>query len=197
MTMKTYALRASASHLNLALCLGLVTASAIVGATGCASQRAGRTAGEYIDDQSLQSRVHNSLNKDPDYKFDRVQVSVFRGTVQLSGFVDLADARNRAQQIVQQVPGVKKIENSIAIAAENARPSASDSSLASQVRTALADDPEYKFNHVNVTVADGTVQLSGFVDSADQRSKAADVAQHVSGAGTVQNNITIKNNTNL
>jgi len=48
-----------------------------------------------------------------------------------------------------------------------------DKSLNMRVRSALNDNPEVpKFGDVNVTSFKGTVQLSGFVNTAAQKSRA-------------------------
>ena len=38
----------------------------------------------------------------------------------------------------------------------------------------------------------GTVQLSGFVNSRDQKNRAGDLAKKVEGVREVENNITVK-----
>jgi len=68
-----------------------------------------------------------------------------------------------------------------------------DKSLIARVEHALSDNPDYKFDQVNVDSFRGEVQLSGFVNSSDQKSKAADIAKQVEGVQSVVNNITVKN----
>lgn len=100
--------------LCLLLCLGLSTA-AVTTFTGCAGNEYDRSTGQYIDDKSLTLRVHNALADNPDYKFSDVNVTVFRGTVQLSGFVNNADQKSRAEEIAKGVQGVKDVQNSISV----------------------------------------------------------------------------------
>ena len=45
---------------------------------------------------------------------------------------------------------------------------------------------------VNVDTFKGTVQLSGFVDTADQKSRAGEVAKTVQGVTEVKNNLQMK-----
>src|SRR5580700_9802812 len=47
---------------------------------------------------------------------------------------------------------------------------------------ALTQNPDYKFTDVTVDTMNGTVQLSGFVNTSDQRSKAVEIAKGVQGA---------------
>lgn len=62
----------------------------------------------------------------------------------------------------------------------------------SRVKGALSDDPLYKFPEVHVMTYGGVVQLSGFVSSEEQKSKAAEVAKKVEGVHDVINNISLK-----
>ena len=100
--------------LCLLLCLGLATA-AVATFTGCAGDKYDRSTGQYIDDKSLTVRVHDALHDNPDYKFDGVNVDSFRGTVQLSGFVNTSDQKSKAGDIAKNVQGVKDTENNITV----------------------------------------------------------------------------------
>jgi len=67
-----------------------------------------------------------------------------------------------------------------------------DKGLNMRVKSALNDNPEYKFGDVKVTSFKGTVQLNGFVTAADQKRKAGEIAKGVQGVKDVENNITVK-----
>ncbi len=98
-------------QLVLAACLG--TAAVVTGVTGCHTQ--GRTAGTYIDDRMVSSKVKGALDKAPVYKYPNVDVSTFNGTVQLNGFVDTQPQKDQAAQIAAQVQGVKQLVNNITV----------------------------------------------------------------------------------
>jgi ferritin-like metal-binding protein YciE len=67
-----------------------------------------------------------------------------------------------------------------------------DPSTSSRVKKALGEDPQYKFENVNVATFKGVVQLSGFVNTSEQKSRAGDIAKRTTGAREVENNITVK-----
>jgi osmotically-inducible protein OsmY len=67
-----------------------------------------------------------------------------------------------------------------------------DKSIDSRVKDALNDNAEYKFEGVNVASFKGNVQLSGFVNTADQKTKAGEIARQVQGVKDLVNNITVK-----
>ena len=69
-----------------------------------------------------------------------------------------------------------------------------DKTITREVKDQLADEPVYKFNSVDVTTFNGVVQLSGFVDTDQQKHRAGEIAQRVDGVTQVDNNISLKPN---
>ena len=173
-----------------AICLGLSLSAAVIGLSGCAGDRYDRSTGQYIDDSTLKMHVNSALGDNAEYKFDSVNVTVFKGTVQLSGFVNNSDQKAKAGQIASSVQGIRNVANNITVKEGYT----DDRSLTSRVNNALKNNSEYKFGDVKVVSMDGTVQLSGFVNTSDQKSKANDIVKHVEGVKNVSNNITVKDN---
>ena len=102
------------SGLCLLLSLGISTV-AVTTLTGCAGDQNSRSTGQYIDDKSLSVRVHDALGNNSEYKFDNVNVNIYRGTVQLSGWVNTSDQKSRAADLVRGVEGVKDVQNNITV----------------------------------------------------------------------------------
>ncbi len=67
-----------------------------------------------------------------------------------------------------------------------------DLKLAEAVKAAFASSPSFKFPDLQVAAYKGTVQLSGFVVSDDQKTAAESLAKNVSGAKSVENKISLK-----
>jgi osmotically-inducible protein OsmY len=84
--------------------------------TGCESTpKDERSEGRAIDDKHITQNVQKDLEREPTYKFNGVDVSTFAGVVQLSGFVNTEGQRARAQEIAQDVNGVREVKNGIAL----------------------------------------------------------------------------------
>jgi hyperosmotically inducible protein len=66
-----------------------------------------------------------------------------------------------------------------------------DSTVTAKVKTALVEDPVTKANQINVETYRGVVQLGGFVDSTEQKARATQVAQAVTGVKEVRNDLKI------
>lgn len=74
-----------------------------------------RSDGEVVDDGVVTAKVKAKLVDDPVTKAYQIEVETFKGTVQLSGFVDSAEARSRATQLTKDVGGVKDVKNSLQV----------------------------------------------------------------------------------
>lgn len=67
-----------------------------------------------------------------------------------------------------------------------------DSVITSRVKAALVADPVTKAREISVETFKGTVQLSGFVTTAQEKDKAGEIARKTKGVVEVRNNIIIK-----
>ena len=67
-----------------------------------------------------------------------------------------------------------------------------DAALLTSVKSALVSNTVTEAGEINVDVNRGVVKLSGFVDSSQEKSKAAQVAGSVDGVKSVQNDIAVQ-----
>jgi len=98
---------------GLIACLSL-GGLALTGA-GCAGTRTERSTGAYLDDKGIETRVKTALFRDPAVSGFDVHVNTFRGDVQLSGFVDTSEQKERAAQIAREIPGVVMVTNNLEV----------------------------------------------------------------------------------
>ena len=78
---------------------------------GCAPTSNRQGTGEFIDDAVITSKVKAAFAADPTVKATEVQVETFKGTVQLSGFVESRESAQKAVQIAREVKGVTEVRN--------------------------------------------------------------------------------------
>ena len=74
-----------------------------------------RSEGRVLDDKNITTGVHKALESEPAYKFTGVKVDTFAGIVQLSGFVNTDDQKQRAESLAEGTPGVRKVMNGITL----------------------------------------------------------------------------------
>jgi osmotically-inducible protein OsmY len=91
----------------------IATAVPIVFTTGCAVSQGRESAGAYAKDKEIISSIKAKMYKDPLVKGTQVEVQSLNGEVQLSGFVDTQEARDRAFQIASSTKGVTAVHNNI------------------------------------------------------------------------------------
>jgi len=75
----------------------------------------GETAGEYVDDSVISNTVRAKLIDDPDLNIFQVDVTTLRGEVQISGFVESQNDKERATQVAYTVDGVREVHNNLVI----------------------------------------------------------------------------------
>lgn len=98
------------------LVISLVTLLLLLSVTGCTTgSRYEQSTGERIDDHGTSSRVKAALADDSQYKYGGVSVQTFKGTVQLSGFVNSSDQKNRAGDLAGKVTNVREVINNITV----------------------------------------------------------------------------------
>lgn len=85
----------------------------LVAFTACQHAGASRSAGDVIDDTTINTEVKAKLLKDEFMKGVAVNVDTYQGTVILRGTVDTQDQVTRAAEITRSVKGVKKVDNKL------------------------------------------------------------------------------------
>jgi hyperosmotically inducible protein len=176
---------------------GFISAVMIVlslAAVACASTRTTKSAGEQVDDSVTTASVKSALIADPVTKAHQIDVEVFKGTVQLNGFVDTAASKTRATEVARTTKGVTAVRNNLTVKTTERSGEAvvDDGAITTKVKSALAGDPRTKAHQINVETREGAVQLSGFVDTSEAKSTAADIARAVDNVKSVDNEIDVK-----
>ena len=72
---------------------------------------AGETAGEYIDDSTMHTKVTAIVVKDPDAHYFKIDVTVTQGDVVLTGFVNSRDTEDRLVAKIREIRGVKSVKS--------------------------------------------------------------------------------------
>ena len=98
------------AYLTVALCLA---AAPVVFTTGCAVTQGRETAKSYATDKEIAAKIKAKMYKDEIVKGTQVKVESLNGEVQLSGFVDTQEARDRAEQIAASTEGVVAVHNNL------------------------------------------------------------------------------------
>ncbi|MDP3833257.1 MAG: BON domain-containing protein [Hydrogenophaga sp.] len=91
--------------------LMLAVAAALVTMAGCTASPKQASAGQYIDDTAITTKVKAAIFNDPSLKSTEINVETFKGAVQLSGFVNSQADIQRAVAVAGGVSGVTSVKN--------------------------------------------------------------------------------------
>jgi len=167
-------------------CAGLLAGGA---ATGIAVVHDRRTAGQVLEDQSIEFKAASAIDGDKGLSSQaHVSATSFNGIVLLTGEAPTAQLRQRAADLVRAVPHVRRVDNEITIAAPSSLMSrSSDTLITAKVKTSLLSVkgyPNFDPTRVKVVTENGTVYLMGLVTHGEGDA-AANEARQVSGVQRV------------
>ncbi|MBF0387891.1 MAG: BON domain-containing protein [Candidatus Omnitrophica bacterium] len=154
---------------------------------------AGVSAGAVLASET-DSRIEASARNSYVYKTyllnDTINTRSVDGAVTLTGSVSEESHRSVAQETVANLPGVKSVDNQLAVKGE--RPvENSDGWVGLKVKTALLFHRNVNAFKTEVGVTDGFVTLKGEALSQAQKDLAGEYAKDVEGVKSVTNEMTI------
>lgn len=93
----------------------LVALTMIAAFVACASTPQQSSTGEVVDDSVITTKIKTQLAADEFLKSFQISVETRKGIVELSGFVDSQNAKDKAGQIARSVDGVKSVRNALIV----------------------------------------------------------------------------------
>lgn len=175
--------------------LSLLTACAFV-LLAAAPAYAEKTTGETIDDSTIASKTKTDLLADKKAPGNSINVEVYKGQVQLAGFVGSEEERAAAIAVAEKVKGVVKVLDGMVVQTGGKRSfgrTLDDETTQTKLKAKLIDsDMGGKGWSINTEVREGEVLMSGFVPSETYRTEAGKIAAGISGVTKVHNNIALK-----
>jgi osmotically-inducible protein OsmY len=82
---------------------------------GCAATRTSESTGEYVDDSAITTKVKSAILGEASLKSLQISVETFKGTVQLSGFVNSEKSQRKAGEVAGAVHGVTHVQNDLIV----------------------------------------------------------------------------------
>lgn len=171
-----------------------LTASAALAFAGTAAY-AEKSSGDMIDDSVIATSVKGELIGSKIVSGNDINVEVYKGHVQLAGFIDSAEQRNEAIAIAKRVEGTKEVIDRMVVQPEKRSmgETVDDQVIQTKLKSALLDQEGMgKGMDINTEVRKGEVLLSGFLPAGDYKKKAGEIAKAIEGVKKVHNNIDVK-----
>ena len=153
---------------------------------------ADKTTGQVIDDSANQAEVKAKLMSE-DFMAGGwdINLETRKSVVQLGGFIDDATKAKKAVELAGTVEGVVKVDNQLHPKSgdRSAGQVADDGITTAGVKTAIASADLGQGVKINVDTYNGTVLLTGFVDTAQEKEKAEAIAAKDANTKKVINGI--------
>ena len=141
-------------------------------------------------DDRIESSAKKSYVFKTYLKNDSIKTESKNGDVILTGTVAEASHKSLAQDTVENLPGVKSVDNRLKIKGENPAEH-SDTWISMKVRTALLFHRNVSATGTSVYVKDGIVTLQGEAASMAQKELTTEYAKDVDNVKEVKNEMTI------
>jgi len=153
-----------------------------------------RSAGETLDDTTINSSVKATLADTAEVHARNINVETNKGRVALIGYVRSDADHKLAISTAKGVDGVVEVIDAILVVPEkrSAGTTLDDQTIETKVKFELAEGGLGEAFDVVLEVRNGEVLMGGFVDSADVKNKACEVAGKVSGVTKVHNRLAVK-----
>lgn len=155
-------------------CAAVVAGSA---ATGVAVAHDRRTTGTVIEDQAIELKAAQGFRDDEELsKNAHINVTSYNTVVLVTGETPTAEMKQRAIEIVRNLPKVSHVYDELTIAAPSSYVSrSSDSLITSKVKTRLLTLKDFDGTRVKVVTEKGVVYLMGLLrrEEADRGTEAA------------------------
>lgn len=152
-------------------------------------RRANVQSAAQISAREIAAAVENELHHDVVLSLDEVSVRVARGTTTLTGVVASLMAKERAAEVARTVKGVTTVVNNIAVRPNVQRgPDEIESAIA---RAWVVSPATESFQVQAHAEPDGSVRLTGNVDSWTERQLVERVASAVAGVTSINNAVEV------
>ena len=145
-----------------------------------------RSMGNQIDDNTLDVRVENALEKNKTLQDSaNINVFVYNGVVLLTGQAPSQDMIETASQLAQTVEGIKELQNQVRLGNPVSFTTRTrDSYITSNIKTQLLADKEVSSQNIRVVTENGEVFMLGIVNETEG-TRAIEIARHVNGVAQV------------
>jgi osmotically-inducible protein OsmY len=165
-----------------------MVAIALFGLLAAGTVRAEQVSGREALNQAAE--IQARLQKDPDLKNNRIDVTVDNGIATLKGTVDTEAEKANASRLAM-VKGVVGVQNQLDVGSVGMKQTFSDSGITAKIKTKMAEHRMSSFTDVSVTTNNGVVTLTGSVPSEQARAEALQAARSADGVTRVENDLTI------
>ena len=175
---------------------GILFASACAMVLASSAALAERTAGQTIDDSTIATNTKMKLIDDAAVPAGDINIEVYKGHVQLIGYVESAEEKAAALARAAAVEGVGKVVDSLVVKPghRSLGRTIDDETIHGKAKPKGAEvEGMGESVAVVVTVREGEVLLGGFVETKDAVANIGKAVGDIEGVKKVHNKLVAKN----
>ena len=153
-----------------------------------------RTAGETVDDTTINSSVKTNLIDNDDVHARNINVETNKGRVTLIGYVRSEEQHKSAIETAERTKGVVEVIDALLIVKEKRSTGRTldDQTIETKLKYSLKDAGASQALAIVTEVRNGEVLLGGFVESEEVKKRAGEIAGYVTGVTKVHNRLAVK-----
>ena len=165
-----------------------ITLGVGAGATVGAAATEDRGVGGVYSDTKIRSQINYRWLQGASILMDRVDLSVQDGQVLLTGVVESDELKNKAADLIQDVPGITRIINDIQVGVpQNFADYSRDAWITTKLKTNLLLDKEVLSRNYSVRTVGQVVYLMGTAKDSAELARVIDHASSIAGVKRVVN----------
>lgn len=142
-----------------------------------------------LDDGKLNKIIKDIFDLYPSFDNENISIDVKNKEVHLSGSIDSYWKKLRAEELIHNIKGVKKVKNMLSVVPSK---TPRDQTIADDIVSAFKRINLFDLSAVNIEVNGGEVTLNGTVPNWYSYSTAFAVAQYTRGVVNVENKLIIQ-----
>lgn len=129
-------------------------------------------------DQIIEERAKDILFRNMENGDMGIQIKINNGQALLTGIVDALSEKKYVETLIKDIPGIKKIDNSLTISTDG---TIDDADIIDKITHLLKEDKTTRISGIGADVKHGIVTLVGKASTLNQIHKAFDLASTVMG----------------
>jgi osmotically-inducible protein OsmY len=166
---------------QLSACVPVVVGGAAAGGA-MASDR--RTSGIYVEDENIELKALKMIETNLG-STAHVNVTSYNRNVLLTGEVQSAEAKSKAETMIKTITNIRGITNEIVVGEKSTISSRSnDAYLTTKVKTQFVTENKFSANYVKVVTENNVVYLLGIVTKSEADA-ATEIASNTNGVRKV------------
>ncbi len=145
-----------------------------------------------MENMTLKNEILYALDQDPEIDASHIGIIVDDGIVTLTGRVHSLTDSVHAMNVTKKVSGVKAVAQEIQVIEHNAKTDNSDETISVKITKYFERDTMVPESQIQISVRDGCVTVTGYVEWLYQKNAIEQVLRGVEGVTDYTNQVRVQ-----